>query len=537
MPDALSAIRTRNAETPQAERADERQVPNSAGGYSFRVSQETRLRRFLVLGTDGGTYYASEHALTKDNAAVVLEAARNDGCALAQLIEEISLAGRAPRQNPALFALAAVAGLGNEEARRIAFAALPRVARTGSHLLTWAAYVEQFRGWGRGLARAVGQWYLARDPDQIAYQCLKYQQRNGWSQRDLMRLASLGTRGDLHQEMTPQQRLLITYLRTGRRGDGELPALVDAIAKAHETRSVPEWTRLVEGNRSLSWEMLPSEALASRNVWEALLWHNLPLGAMIRNLGRMTRLGVLTPGGQGTAKVAARLADMSQLKKARIHPVNVLVALRTYSSGHGARGQDSWQPVSKITDALDAAFYAAFGTVEPAGARTLLGIDVSGSMTNAVSGLPLECREAASALAMVMAATEPSCISMAFTHRFQPLDISPRRRLDDVINAVSGMNFGATDCSLPMLYALKEKIPVDHFSVFTDNETWAGRMHPHQALEQYRQKTGINARLSVVGMTATDFTIADPADPGSMDVAGFDSAAPTLLTDFARGSL
>ena len=34
-------------------------------------------------------------------------------------------------------------------------------------------------------------------------------------------------------------------------------------------------------------------------------------------------------------------------------------------------------------------------------------------------------------------------------------------------------------------------------------------------------------------MTATDFTIADPTDPGMLDVVGFDSALPTLLTDFS----
>jgi 60 kDa SS-A/Ro ribonucleoprotein len=48
---------------------------------------------------------------------------------------------------------------------------------------------------------------------------------------------------------------------------------------------------------------------------------------------------------------------------------------------------------------------------------------------------------------------------------------------------------------------------------------------------------GIPARLVVVGMTATGFTIADPSDPLSLDVAGFDSAVPRLISDFARGDL
>jgi 60 kDa SS-A/Ro ribonucleoprotein len=54
--------------------------------------------------------------------------------------------------------------------------------------------------------------------------------------------------------------------------------------------------------------------------------------------------------------------------------VNVLVAARTYAAGRGARGHGEWSPVRQVVDALDAAFYAAFGAVEAAGRRTLLAL-------------------------------------------------------------------------------------------------------------------------------------------------------------------
>ena len=44
-------------------------------------------------------------------------------------------------------------------------AALPAVARTGTHLFLFAGYVEQFRGWGRGLRRAVADWYVSKPVD------------------------------------------------------------------------------------------------------------------------------------------------------------------------------------------------------------------------------------------------------------------------------------------------------------------------------------------------------------------------------------
>ena len=54
------------------------QAPNSAGGYAWAVDVWTRLRRFLILGSEGGSYYASEWTLTRENAQAV-EAVRPRG--------------------------------------------------------------------------------------------------------------------------------------------------------------------------------------------------------------------------------------------------------------------------------------------------------------------------------------------------------------------------------------------------------------------------------------------------------------------------
>jgi 60 kDa SS-A/Ro ribonucleoprotein len=38
-------------------------------------------------------------------------------------------------------------------------------------------------------------------------------------------------------------------------------------------------------------------------------------------------------------------------------------------------------------------------------------------------------------------------------------------------------------------------------------------------------------------MVANNFSIADPKDGGMLDVVGFDSATPQLISDFARGQV
>src|SRR5882762_2172044 len=336
MPDPLRAIGLRR--TKQSDAADPRQMPNNAGGHTFTVASVERLRRFLVLGTDGGTYYTSERALTKDNADVVLDWARHRTAELVDEVVSISTAGRAPRNNTALFALAAAASLGDEEGRKAALSALSQVARTGTHLFLFAGYIEQFRGWGRGLRRAVADWYLTKPVDDVAYQAVKYRQREGWSHRDLLRLA--------HPATDDAERKQLFDWICGRGVDG--PPLVEAFQRVQSGTTVADWVSALDHHQALSWEMLPDAALAEPEVWAKLIDNGLPQTALMRQLPRLTRLGLLAPMSSTLGAVVGQLADPQRLRKARLHPVNVLVALRTYSSGESARGSSAWDPVAQV---------------------------------------------------------------------------------------------------------------------------------------------------------------------------------------------
>jgi 60 kDa SS-A/Ro ribonucleoprotein len=84
------------------------------------------------------------------------------------------------------------------------------------------------------------------------------------------------------------------------------------------------------------------------------------------------------------------------------------------------------------------------------------------------------------------------------------------------------------------MYALSAKQPLEGIIVLTDNETWAGRQHPVQALDAYRRSVNPAVRVVVVSMTATGYSIADPRDEGVLQVAGRDGALPKLITGFIR---
>lgn len=536
-------------QTPQSQPIPGRaMVPNSAGGFVFALDDWARLDRFLILGSEGGTYYVDEQKLTVDNANALIRCVQADGPRTVARIIEVSQAGRAPSNDPALFALAICASLGDEATRRAALDALSLVARIGTHLFHFTAYVEGMRGWGRGLRRAVTAWYADKSPDDLAYQAIKYQQRDGWSHRDLLRLAKPVPTDAARQRL---YGYMVGKWTPATEADG--PKLVWAYEQIKRATTVDEVVALIRQYR-LTWEFVPGQWLGQAEVWRTLL-PNLPLGALVRNLARMTANGVIKPLSAELDWVLARLADGDALRKARLHPLDILVAQRTYAQGKGERGSLTWEPVGQVVEALDAAFYKAFANVEPAGKRLMLALDVSGSMTSPLVKLPLSCREAAAALALVALRTEPSALVTGFTaagakpqtgkqgtwammeSAISRLPITANQRLDDVLKRVDNLPFGGTDCALPMQYALAEGLQVDAFVVFTDNETWAGKIHPIQALQEYRARTGIPAKSIVVGMTATGFSIADPNDGGMLDVVGFDTAVPQVMADFLRGKV
>ena len=583
---------------PLPNRAD--MVRNSAGGMVFSVGPWERLRRFLILGADGPTYYASAKTLTLQNVDSLMEALALDGLRVVREIEDISVGGRAPRNDAALFALAlasawgvkagegkakagatreAVLAAGNgdvagsAEVRRAAFAALPRVARTGTHIMQFADSMASVRGWGQAPLKAFRAWFTEMGSERLALQAVKYRQRGGWTLRDLLRLSHpkpssrrhavlfdwMAHRGASADEVTEVRSgfggkpsfgdRVVTPRRHALRPTDTIVAdarlefrVVDGYHLAQEATSSAAAAKVIRSH-SVPFEAVRPEHLDDKAVWDALLV-DMPMTNMIRNLGRMSGVGLLTEGSDAARYVASRLADREALIKARVHPLALLTALKVYASGRAIKGSLSWKPATKVRDALDAAFYLAFEAVRPTGKRHLLGVDISGSMDQgAVAGSPMTPREGAAAMAMVTFMTEPDCSAWGFTSSggygrgrgLTEIPMSRRIRLDDLCKQMQKMPMGGTDASLPIRKALEEKLSVDAFVIYTDNETWAGKAHVSELLRQYRDKSGINARLVAVGMTATDFSVVDPEDAGQMNVVGFDSSAPAVISAFVEG--
>jgi len=533
-------------------------VENNAGGFVFKLDEWKQLERFLILGSEGGTFYVSEKKLTAENANLVLLLLKKDGLKVVAKTVEMLKSGRAPKPDVGIFVLALAASKGDDATRKAALAAVPTALKTGTQLLKFVDSVNGLRGWGRGLKKAIQLWFKGKKSETLALQLVKYKQREGWSMKDVLRLAKPVPETEVQGKLfgwTAKKEKAEWAKAPVAPGDKALDFVwaaeqavavkfvdVDAteaqakavLAEANQA-SVKKLVELITTYR-LPREALPTEALNRAEVWEALL-QEMPMTAMIRNLGNLSKVGLLKPLSDAEKLVYQRLTDAERLRGAKVHPIQVLSALRTYASGRGVRSAATWTVSNKTVEALDEAFELSFGAVEPAGTRHLLGLDVSGSMSwGEIAGVPgLTPSAATAALAVVAARTEPWTAIMGFADSFRDLGITAKDRIDEATRKVSGLTFGGTDASLPMTWALANKVNVDTFVVLTDSETWAGKIQPVQALVKYRQATGIDAKLIVVGMTSTGFTIADPTDAGMLDVVGFDGATPALMAKFAKG--
>lgn len=547
---AIAAYKKINSKTtPQSQKIlGSDQVKNESGGYSHKVDDWTRLDRFLILGTESGNYAVSEEKMTKANADAVLRCIKADGIRTVDRIVGISTEGRAPKNDAALFALAMASSFGEDKTRGYALANLSRVARTGTHLLHFASFVDGFRGWGRGLRKAVAAWYESRDPSQVAFQAVKYASRDSWSQRDLLRLSHPNpsyydtTSSTWPLQQVTDRKEVYHWITKGWESTGDTPhpnpalQLIWAYERAKRSDSASYVASLIR-EYGLSHEMVPTQLKNDPLVQQALL-EKMPVGALIRQLPTLTRAG-LTGGGAyltDRKKIIAKLKDEEGLKKARVHPVQLLAAAKTYASGKSVRGSNSWTPEPKIIDALNDAFYLAFAATEPTGKRIMNALDLSGSMAGTlVNGVPgLSCREACGAMALVATTHEDEVTTVGFDTNLYKLPISSRQRLDDVVANLGKIGGGGTDCALPIMYATQEKLLIDAFVIYTDSESWQGKLHPSQAIQAYRKATGMQAKLIVVAMAATRYSIAENDDALSFNIVGFDTNVPALIADFIR---
>ena len=502
-------------------------VANDGGGYSFKLDSFNALTRFLILGATEGTFYLSKEKHEYRNLESVIACIKNEGARVVREIVRVSDAGLAHKNDHAIFALALVFTYGDNEAKSLASTEFNRIVRIGTHMFMFCDFIKKLRGFGKTVRQAINNWYTSKDDYSMAFQVSKYQQREGWSHKDVFRLS--------HPSFGDTNKNTIAKWAMGK--NPELNAdvkgldLLNAVQLANMIGTDEGIVKLI-GKYNLQREHIPTNFLNLPKVQEALLPH-MGGTALLRNLGNMSKSGLLATFSEASKFVMDKLGDRAWIKKNRLHPLSILNAQRIYEQGRGVLGNGSWTVNRNVVDALEDAFYMSFDEIEPTGKNYFYGIDISGSMTLKYPGMNMSCNEVAAVLAMAHVRTERNTFVGGFGYQFQPLNISKKDKLKEAAAKCNG-HFGSTNPGSAIEYAINQGIDADAFIIITDNDINSGSQ-PTQVLNKFRKaRNKPEAKMIVCGLVANAFTIADPKDPNQLDIAGFSPDMTSIIANFTR---
>ena len=558
--------------------------------FCNEVSLEDYVCRILILGTTENTYSSSASRKIDKYSISFLEQQiqAGNGQKILNVVEEIFISGRAPKQEMTLMTHAMLCRAEDINLRKNALQLVSKY-RTLAQLYLWKTFHadvpnadgEKSKGYGRAVKRVINEWIFQQTPRQLAYQLTKYPHRHKWGIKQIMQCAhpKSGSGDDRvfppakkNETQTPltDATPIDLVLRYAVNGYKEMKKL----AKKYDLKATPEYKYLKavnwaktnramdEPNRAylikliqkhtLTREQISTEGLALLDVQKALLLDEtmtkvtMPLTALLRNLANLTRFGVFADNAILNV-VVKHLLNPDIIKKARVHPVNVLLAWFTYKAGEGERGKHKWNPHLELVKGLEEMFYLSFQTLKPTGERLCVLIDASGSMSSPSACKVISNAEAAALLAMGIARAEANSANPV-QHSFYIFTAADGRKtgtgltdvsdlihadasFENVLDAVQRSDWGQTDISLGITEAAKFNRRYDAFIVITDNDVNSG-IKPSFALDYYRGKMKMETKLAVIACQATNFSIADTNDKGMMDFVGFDSHLPKLLQQF-----
>lgn len=495
-------------------------VKNDAGGFVFEITPKQLLERFLLIGSEGGTYYVSEQKLTEDNAKKIVEMIKVDGLTVVGTVIDVMTNNRAPKTDASLFVLALAATYGNAITKKAAYDAVSKVTKTSTHLFMFLANIQNLRGWSNGLRKAVAKFYTTRTNDQIAYQMTKYRNRAGFTHADALRLS--------HPKAKDEQQNALFKYAVGKDAEKQVDhPLVQSFERAQTASDKDLLAIIAEGK--LTWEMIPTEKLNAKGVLEALL-PNMPLTALIRNLNRFAYNDLTDSNNPVTKAIVAKLTDEEAIKKSGLHPLNVVNSMLTYSSGHGKLGGKTWKPNQNIVDALAETYEFALKAIVPTGKNILIGVDISGSMKAEVGGFAMNCSQVANILAVTMLKSEKNAELVWFDTVLKKPTIGKRNSVDEVLRM--SPTGGGTDCAQPLVHASNTMNHYDAIIILTDTETWAGPRHGLDVLNSYRKNVNKNVKVIEVALEGRGESTMPSDDPNVLRVVGFDASVIQIINKY-----
>lgn len=158
---------------------------NLAGGFAFKASDFTSLKRWLLTGSMSNAFYQTKEEMSEDNVNLLKRCITQNPVKVAELIFYASNKGIS--NHTPILALVYLS-MGDFIAKKEFRELFSRIIRNASHLYEFMSYVKPLRGMGKTIHKAIRDWLENKEAKELEYQFLKYQNRYGWTGRDVLRM-------------------------------------------------------------------------------------------------------------------------------------------------------------------------------------------------------------------------------------------------------------------------------------------------------------------------------------------------------------
>ncbi|XP_069157260.1 RNA-binding protein RO60 [Procambarus clarkii] len=438
-------------------------------------------------------------------------------------------------------------------------------------------------GWGRGLRRAVNQWYLRWEPKHLALEVTRHFSAYGWTHRDVIRLAHLklkelplGTQVVLHYVFMGLEKTVQEY--TDKDNTSELLELLHVLDKDSNPKEgessgnmdqvINKVNKLHEMYGCLTLDDVSSQSLKSPEVWSHIL-DKLDGESAVASVNRMAKASLLNPSCDATHGLPSKLVDCltrSSVTSGSVTPTQALMALHAYEhptryigdtsckfyERKPSRGGASKSPKlplktlckkntkvnPQVVDALHSVITASAKNVEKTSRKLGICVDVRGSMSTSHvwTGNPEGKGEvtghegaAVTVLTLTSGGTSPAATTLAFTENtLAEIKLSEGITLLQLINTFKETVIGEVNIDAALKWA-KENA-AETIVVLTHKFEQHAIYGAAQSLQQFNETSNTHIRLVLCGL-GTKHVHPQQTD-NFLLVLGFDQRTPNIIRAF-----
>lgn len=480
---------------------------NEAGAPAYSLTSEQALAQLAVTGCLNGTYYAT----AKDQLDAVLDLANK--CE-PEFVAKVAVYARhqgSMKDMPAL--LCAVLAVKDGELLQKVFG---QVIDNGKMLRNFVQIVRSGvvgrKSLGTMPRRLVRQWLAERSMDQLFHASLGQKP----SLRDIIRMVH-------PKPADAQRRNFYAYL----------------LGKPFDRDQLPDEVRQLELFKSdeaslpdINFQFLSALPLTSaewRVIAQRASWTTLRM-----NVNTFQRHGVFDCD-ETTMLIAERLADPQRIIKAKAFPYQIMTTLLNIR----------YDAPGILRDALEQAMEIATANVPALPGKTVLAIDVSGSMHSPVTGYrqgsssATTCLDAAAVMAAAVLRRNPDATVMPFHWEVVQTDIDPNASIVSISQQLRELPSGGTNCSVVLKELNRQRASADTVIYFSDNESWIdadGTGMSTGTLREWRRFKARNPNAKLICIDIQPYTtVQAPVADDVTHVGGFSDQVFDVLREVTFG--